>query len=95
MSMKSPVQKRLRAPRPPSLLEWNRWFGWYPVLLMIDGRLHYAWLRTVERKWGTSAYSGTIKWNSSAVTVGNRNWLGMRENDAIIASRDLRGSVHA
>jgi hypothetical protein len=30
--------------------------------LTIDGKLHYAWLQTVERKWGTSRYSGTIKW---------------------------------
>jgi hypothetical protein len=49
---------------PRSLLEWNRWFAWYPVPLVIDGNLHYAWLQTVERKWGTSRYSGTIKWRA-------------------------------
>jgi hypothetical protein len=54
--MHRPVQ------RPASLLEWNRWFAWYPVPIVIDGKLHYAWLHTVERKWGTSRYSGTIKW---------------------------------
>src|SRR5262249_33509769 len=42
-----------RLARPASLLEWNRWFAWYPVPL---GKLHYAWLQTVERKWGTSRY---------------------------------------
>ena len=47
---------------PRLLLEWNRWFAWYPVPFVIDGNLHYAWLQTVERKWGSSRYSGTIKW---------------------------------
>ena len=48
--------------RVQQALEWNRWFAWYPVPIVIDGKLHYAWLQTVERKWGTSRYSGTIKW---------------------------------
>jgi hypothetical protein len=26
------------------------------------GKLRYAWLRFLERKWGTSRYSGTMKW---------------------------------
>ena len=46
-----------------SLLEWHRWFAWYPVSIATrDGKLHYAWLRFVERKWGTGRYSGTMKW---------------------------------
>ncbi len=45
-----------------SLLEWHRWFAWYPVPVMRKGKLRYAWLRFVERKWGTSRYSGTFKW---------------------------------
>ena len=56
------AQNDSRVQRPMSLLEWNRWFAWYPVPLVIDGKKHYAWLQTVERKWGTSRYSGTIKW---------------------------------
>ena len=48
------VQSHRRVQRPPSLLEWNRWFAWCPVPLTIDGKLRYAWLQTVERKWGTS-----------------------------------------
>ena len=43
-------------------MEWSRWFAWYPVPIVIDGKLHYAWLQSVERKWGTSRYRGTIKW---------------------------------
>ena len=45
-----------------SLLEWHRWFAWYPVPVVRKGKLRYAWLRFVERKWGTSRYSGTMKW---------------------------------
>ena len=45
-----------------SLLEWHRWFSWYPVPVVRKGKLSYAWLRFVERKWGTSRYSGTMKW---------------------------------
>jgi hypothetical protein len=60
--MKSLAQRDSRVQRPASLLEWNRWFAWYPVPLVIDGKLHHAWLQTVERKWGTGRYSGTIKW---------------------------------
>ena len=55
-------QNHTRLPRPTSLLEWHRWFAWHPVPIVIDGRLHYAWLQSVERKWGSSRYSGTIKW---------------------------------
>jgi hypothetical protein len=61
-TMKLLVQRHTRVKRPASLLEWNRWFAWYPVPIVTDGKLHYAWLHTVERKWGTSRYSGTIKW---------------------------------
>jgi hypothetical protein len=60
--MKLLAQKDSRVRCPMSLLEWNRWFAWYPVPLVIGGKMHYAWLQTVERKWGTSRYSGTIKW---------------------------------
>ena len=60
--MKFLAQRHTRVQRPASLLEWNRWFAWYPVPLVIDGKLQHAWLRTIERKWGTSRYSGTIKW---------------------------------
>jgi hypothetical protein len=59
--MKLLSQSNTRVQRP-AILEWHRWFAWYPVPLVIDGKLHYAWLHTVERKWGTSTYSGTIKW---------------------------------
>jgi hypothetical protein len=45
-----------------SLLEWHRWFAWYPVPVVRKGKLRYAWFRFVERKWGTSRYSGTMKW---------------------------------
>ena len=48
--------------RPEHLLEWHRWFAWCPVSTVIDGKLHYAWLQSVERKWGIGRYSGTIKW---------------------------------
>ena len=61
--MKLLAQRHTHVQRPVSLLEWNRWFAWYPVPLVIDGKLHYAWLRTTERKWGTGRYSGTIKWH--------------------------------
>ena len=45
-----------------SLLEWHRWFSWHPVTIVKDGKLRYAWLRFIERKWGPSRYSGTMKW---------------------------------
>ncbi len=51
-----------RAKRPAPLLEWHRWFAWYPVPTAINGKLHYSWLQSVERKWGTGRYSGMIKW---------------------------------
>jgi hypothetical protein len=35
-----------------SLLEWHRWFAWYPVPVVRKGKLRYAWLRFVERKGG-------------------------------------------
>jgi hypothetical protein len=60
--MKLAAQRKSRMQRPASLLEWNRWFAWHPIPLVIDGKLHYAWLQTVERKWGTSRYRGVIKW---------------------------------
>ena len=47
---------------PTYLLEWHRWFAWYPVPIMIHGKLRYTWLQSVERKWGTSRYGGTSKW---------------------------------
>jgi hypothetical protein len=50
------------------LLEWHRWFAWYPVPVMRKGRLRYAWLRFVERKWGTARYSGTMKWRYRLLT---------------------------
>jgi hypothetical protein len=56
------AQSHTRVQRPVPALEWSRWFAWYPVPIVIDGKLHYAWLQSVERKWGTSRYSGTIKW---------------------------------
>jgi hypothetical protein len=46
--MKSLAQSHSRVQRPASLLEWNRWFAWYPVPLTIDGKLHHAWLQTIE-----------------------------------------------
>ena len=45
-----------------SLLEWHRSFAWYPVPVVRKGKLRYAWLQFVERKWGISRYSGTMKW---------------------------------
>src|SRR6516162_3148627 len=56
------AESRARAKRPPPLVEWHRWFAWYPVPTAIDEKLHYAWLQPVERKWGIGRYSGTIKW---------------------------------
>ena len=56
------AQRNLRAPGGASVLEWRRWFAWYPVPVTVGGKLHYAWLHAVERKWGTARYSGTIKW---------------------------------
>jgi hypothetical protein len=56
------AQRHARVRRPASLLEWHRWFAWYPVPVVRKGELRYAWLRFVERKWGTSRYSGTMKW---------------------------------
>jgi hypothetical protein len=65
--MRAAMSLRLRThPRghikPCLLLEWHRWFAWYPVPVVRKGNLRYAWLRFVERKWGTSRYSGTMKW---------------------------------
>jgi hypothetical protein len=40
----------------------HRWFAWYLVPVMRKAKLSYAWLRLVERKWGTARYSGRIKW---------------------------------
>jgi hypothetical protein len=55
-------KRHTRVKRPAPLLEWHRWFAWYPVPTAIDGKLHYAWLQFIERKWGTGSDSGTIKW---------------------------------
>jgi hypothetical protein len=73
---------KLLAPNTPvkrqaPLLHWHRWFAWYPVPIAIGGKLRYAWFQSVERKWGTSRYSGTIKWryrprNSSRHTPNAR-----------------------
>jgi hypothetical protein len=62
LDMKLLAQSHTRVLHPASVLEWKRWFAWYPVPVVNDGKLHHAWLQTVERKWGTSRYSGTIKW---------------------------------
>jgi hypothetical protein len=35
-----------RVNRPVPLLEWHRWFAWYPVPTVINGKLHYAWLHS-------------------------------------------------
>jgi hypothetical protein len=42
-----------------SLLEWHRWFAWYPVPIVRKGKLRYAWLRFVERKWGLALTNST------------------------------------
>ena len=56
-------QTRAYVRRLSFVLEWHRWFAWYPVPLdESEGRLRYAWLRFVERRWGTSRYSMTMKW---------------------------------
>jgi hypothetical protein len=34
----------------------------YPVPVVRKGKPRFAWLRFVQRKWGTSRYSGTMKW---------------------------------
>jgi len=60
--MKLLTQSHKRVQRPASLLKWHRWFAWYHVPTAIKGKLHYAWLRSVERKWGIGSYTGTIKW---------------------------------
>jgi len=56
------AQRHMPVKGSAPLLEWHRWFAWYPVPTAIDGKLHYAWLQSVERKWGTGRYSGAIKW---------------------------------
>ena len=60
--MKLLAQSHRRVQRPASLLEWHRRFAWYPVPIVRKGKLRYAWMRFVERKWGTSRYSCTMKW---------------------------------
>jgi hypothetical protein len=44
-----------RAKRPPMLLEWNRCFARHPVPIVIDGKLHYAWLQSVSESMALSA----------------------------------------
>jgi hypothetical protein len=39
--MKLLAQRHARVQRLAPLLEWNRWFAWYPVPVVIDGKLHY------------------------------------------------------
>jgi hypothetical protein len=56
------AQGHTRVKRPAPLLEWHRSFAWYPVPVVIKGKLRYGWLRFVERKWGISRYGGTMKW---------------------------------
>jgi hypothetical protein len=56
------AQSHTHVQRPASLLEWHRCFAWYPLPLVIDGRLHYAWLRFIERRWVPSRYGGRMKW---------------------------------
>jgi hypothetical protein len=46
--MKLLAQRHTRVQRPASLLEWHRWFAWYPVPVVRKGKLRY-WLRFVER----------------------------------------------
>jgi len=52
--------------------------------MVIDGRLRYALLQSVERKWGTSRYSGTIKW---------RYRPRDRSRHALDACRDMASKV--
>jgi hypothetical protein len=41
------------------LLEWHRWFAWYPVVVARDNELAYwAWLQFVERKTRRSTSTG-------------------------------------
>ena len=56
------AQGHTRVKRPASLLEWHRWFAWYPVPTAIDGKLRYAWLQSVHRRWGGDRYGGPIRW---------------------------------
>jgi hypothetical protein len=60
--MKMLAQTHARVQRPTLLLEWRRWFAWHPVTVVTKGKQHYAWLQFIQRKWGASVYSGTIKW---------------------------------
>ena len=66
-----------------SLLEWHRWFAWYPVPVVHKGKLRFAWLRFVERKWGTARYSGRIKWRyrpPDAITFTIDRWAAEHQD---------------
>jgi hypothetical protein len=55
------AQRNTRVKYPAALLEWHRWFAWYPVATVNDGKLH--WLQFVKRKWGADRYGLTMKWH--------------------------------
>ncbi len=52
--------------REQSRSDWHRWFAWRPVVVNTGEGSQYweywVWLEVVERKWGTSRYSGQQKW---------------------------------
>ena len=85
------AQSHTRMQRPASLLEWHRWFAWYPVPIVTDGKLHLRCLQFVERKWGTSRYSGTIKWRYRLRTryVRDRSPSEVRALAPLVASAAL------
>ena len=51
--MKLFAQSHAHVQRPTSLLEWHRRFAWYPVTVVTEEKLHYAWLQFVETKVGS------------------------------------------
>jgi hypothetical protein len=61
--MKWPTRRRRHDLRAQSQSEWHRWLAWRPVVVMIEeGSEYWVWLEIVERKWGTSRYTGMRKW---------------------------------
>jgi hypothetical protein len=45
--------------RPPSSMDWHRWFAWRPVVAHgRTGRRQVVWLQYLERKWTLGRTSG-------------------------------------
>ncbi len=53
--VKRVVRSATTSPRAEE--EWDRWFAWYPVVVVTGPHsAHWVWLEFVERKWRTSRY---------------------------------------